>query len=232
MISILLPVYNTKKEWLMECIGSIHKQTYQDYEVIIVNDGSTNQETINILNELKNESKYKIINNEKNIGIAKSLNIGLKQCKYELVARMDSDDIMLSSRLDIQYNYMIKNPDVDLCGVAMKYLRQTYSGWVEYNLDERHPLIITKEIAKKTNWFLNHPTVMYKKSKVLSVGGYGENMIGYPEDFDLWIRMLKNDMILHNIHLELMIYRFSNDSLSKKFYPDLQQFIQNLQNSL
>lgn len=232
MISILIPVYNTPYTWINQCHISIMNQTYRRYEVIYVNDGSTNPETLRFFDEIKNNRFCRIINLEKNVGIAKALNIGLKECRYDLVARMDSDDIMYNNRLLYQLNYMIKNPNVDLVGCGINYYRLKNNKW-EIELNKNfHPPIITFDVITNGDWFLNHPTVMFRKDKVLSLGGYNEDLHGYAEDFDLWSRMFMADMVLHNIPYNLIIFRFSDDSLSHKFVPDNVNHIKELQNEI
>ena len=161
-------------------------------------------------------------------------NIGLKNCSYEYVARMDSDDIMKPTRLEVQYKYMIDHPEVDVSSTDMYYTSFTGGFWKEYAQEDcKHPKVITKEYAKTHDWILNHPCVMYKKSKVLKVGGYSENMLDKAEDYDLWIKMLKKNMVLHNIDEKLMVFRYSDNSLSRKINNELNQaHIKKLQNSL
>lgn len=232
MISILIPVYNTPYEWIYQCHMSIMRQSFTKFEIIYVNDGSTNLETLNFFNEIKDNRIVKIINLEKNVGIAKALNIGLKECKYEYVARMDSDDIMYNNRLLYQYDYLYKNPNVDLVGSGIEYYKYINGKWIIENNTNFHPNIITPDILSKSDWVINHPTVMFKKNKILSIGGYNEQLYGYAEDYDLWARMLLNDMVLHNIRYNLVMFRFSDDSLSHKFVEDNKTHIKNLQKQI
>ena len=214
MVSILIPIFNTKKKWLVECFDSIFNQTYKDYEIVIVNDGSTTTDTLEFLDDIKKNKKTNVINLLKNVGLPTALNVGLRACRCKYVARMDSDDVMLPHRIEKQVDYLNAHEDVDLLSTGLNYLRLIDSNWVISDLII-HPSVITKDIAKHSNWFVNHPTVMYKKSKILSIGGYDEALRSYPEDFDLWIRMIKNGMVLHNLHESFLLLRISNDTLSK-----------------
>ncbi|MCP8319033.1 MAG: glycosyltransferase, partial [Candidatus Methylarchaceae archaeon HK01B] len=112
-ITILMSVYNGEK-YLREAIDSILNQTFKDFEFLIINDGSTDR-TVEILRSY-HDSRIKIITNEKNMGLTKSLNKGLKIARSEYVARMDADDISYPRRLEVQYEYMKKNPDVGIVG--------------------------------------------------------------------------------------------------------------------
>jgi len=232
MISILIPVYNTPYLWLKECFISIMKQTFKKYEIVIVNDGSTSEETLRFFNDIKENKSCNIINLEKNVGITKALNIGLRECKYNYIARMDSDDIMHNLRLYTQYRYMTHFPNVDLVGGGIDNYRLINDKWIIENNVTKHPLIITYDVIINNEWFLNHPTVMFKKDKVLSIGGYNEELNGYSEDFDLWARMFMNNMILHNIHNTLLLYRLNDNGLSHKFLKDNDNYIKNLQEKI
>lgn len=232
MISILIPVYNTPYDWLLKCHISIMNQTFQKFEIVYVNDGSTSTETLKFFEQIKNNLKCNIVTLEKNVGICKALNIGLNNCKYDYVARMDSDDIMYNSRLWYQYDYMVKNPDVDLVGSGMNYLRFKDNRWIIENNNNYHPSVITKDVILNNTWFINHPTVMFKKNKILSIGGYDESLKGYAEDYDLWTRMFLNDMILHNIKQNLVLYRFSDNTLSMKLSKDNDDFIKRCQQKI
>ena len=229
MVSVLVPVYNTKREWLEECFNSIYQQTYKDFEIVVVNDCSTNQDTLEFLESIEDKENINIIDLEENCGLPVALNVGLSECKYEYVARMDSDDIMLPYRLEKQMNYLLKNPKVDLLSAGVNYLTEDRQHWNITNLII-HPPIITREVAKYSDWFINHPTVIYKKSKILAIGGYNEKLRGFPEDFDLWIRMIKCNMVLHNLQESLLLLRISSNTLSKT--NNTIDFFQNLRNTL
>ncbi len=209
MISILIPVYNTDKILLQNSINSCLSQTFNDYEIIIINNGSNNNETLKILEKYSKNNKIKIYDcerqdNKKNISVA--LNFGLQKCNYNLIARMDSDDIMHSERLYKQYKYITDN-DVDILG-----------GQIIINNKEAtsHPAIITKKIAANSTWFINHPTVMFKKDKILSIGGYKDEPVYLAEDYELWLRCLSSDMSIHNLlDIILFYYQHNNNETQK-----------------
>ncbi len=110
-ISIIMPVFNAAN-FIQGCIDSILKQTLKDWELIIINDGSTDN-TLNIL-QLLVDSRISI--NTNNHDFIASLNKGLSLSKGKYIVRMDADDIMLSERLQTQYDYMESNPEIDICG--------------------------------------------------------------------------------------------------------------------
>ena len=227
MISVLIPVYNTKVEYLDECLQSIYKQTWSGgYEIVIVNNESTNKDTNDYLDSLNQAITY--VHNcprqsgKKNLSIA--LNYGLTKCQYEYIARIDSDDIMLPERLEAQIHYMVMNPHVDVLGTQLKNMFGTKHV-------TNHPLHIPQDYYKMSTHFISHPSVMFKKSKILSLGGYKESPDHIPEDFVLWTKALKNGMVIHNLPNVLVHYRNREDNLSeidsrhKEWYEAIYQAI-------
>ena len=210
MISILMPVYNTEKEDLIKSIESCLAQTINNYEIVIVDNGSDKEETIQVLDKYKSVDKIKVINCErkeehKNFSLA--LNHGLKNCNYDLVARMDSDDVMVSTRLEKQYSYFLSNPDVDILGGQIIINNSNVTN---------HPHIVTKQIGAYSGWFLNHPTVMYKKQKIINVGGYRSKPIHIAEDYELWLRCLTNNFVIHNLPDVVVYYKYHDLNLTNK----------------
>lgn len=224
MISVVIPNYNTNFQYFCECIDSIINQTFQQFEIIIVDNGS----------DLENIEKYKkytenITNlrfffckrqkNKKNLSVA--LNYGIKNSKYNLIARMDADDVMMPDRLEKQYNYFVNN-DVDILGGQLQYLHNNHV--------TNHPSFIGKEVPINSIWFINHPTVMFKKDKISNVGGYQEEPEFIAEDYELWTRSLKNDLKIHNLKDIIIKYRVHDNNLTFKdknnpYYESLLQYI-------
>ena len=113
-ISVVMPVYNTAVPFLKDAVDSIVNQTCQDFEFLIIDDGSTG-ECAEYLAHLR-DPRIRIIRNPKNIGITKSLNIGFREAKGKYIARMDSDDISFPARFERQYAFMEAHPDTIVCG--------------------------------------------------------------------------------------------------------------------
>ena len=215
-VSVLIPVYNEKLEYFKECIESIISQDFKYImEIVIVNDGSNKIELIDYLDNLKNNNtdfiKFKIITLLNNSGIVRALNTGINECSYELIARMDSDDIMTSDRLSTQYTYFM-NHNIDVLGTGITMFYENGKS----SKDVLHPFNITVNWIKKSKslWFLNHPTVMFKKTVVLDSGNYIESNVA--EDFDLWIRILKKGYIIYNLSKICLKYRRTNNNLTRK----------------
>ena len=113
-ISIIMSVYNDKLN-IENSIKSIINQTHKNFELIIINDGS-DKKTKDILLKFKKKKKIRIFHNKKNYGLSYSLNKAIKKCKYDLIARMDSDDISYKNRIKHQLDFIKKNPKIDVLG--------------------------------------------------------------------------------------------------------------------
>jgi len=233
MISTVISVYNTQPDWLSQSINSILNQEIDvDFEIILVDDGSTNNETIETLNKYKEYSNIKVITLEENRGISFALNVGIANSKYDIIARMDSDDISLPNRFKNQLEYLQNNPEVDLVGSNAAYLMLNGNDWVAPSQSTFHPEVITKEFARTSLWFFNHPTVMFRKESVTSVGGYDESLKGLAEDYELWMRMLRNNKELRNLPGVDLLFRISPNSLTRQIRPENHEFQLKLQKSI
>lgn len=232
MISVIIPVHNTNPEWLGISVTSILDQTFKDFEILLIDDASTNQDTINLLNQLDGYDKVEVIRLETNKGISGALNIGISQAKFDIIARMDSDDYSLPDRFQKQYDYLQSNPSVDLVGSNLHYMVLHNNDWVISSEQTEHPEIITKELAKGSLWFLNHPTVMFRKQSVIDVGGYNEALRGLAEDYELWIRMLRNGKELRNLPDVDLYLRINPNSLVQNINNDNHKFQLMLQTTL
>lgn len=204
MISIVIPVYNTPIDFIQECVESIESQTFDNYEVILVNDGS-NEEVSNFLKTLVKENWY--LFDKKREGISKALNLGIQKSKYEFICRMDADDIMLPNRLQKQIDYF-QNNEVDILGGQMELFGKSSSL-------TNHPLEIQRDIMRYTDWFMNHPTIMFKKEKIVNIGGYNPNFDG-TEDLELWCRSLANNLTLKNLSDIIVRHRRHDDNATSR----------------
>lgn len=200
-ISIILPVYNAKKT-IKRCIDSILQQSEKGWELIIINDGSTDG-TKDILNYYDNKFKHiSICNLKKNMGLVHALNKGLELAKGMFVARMDADDEMLPDRLKQQLNVFKTYKNVDVCGMSSiinkKSIRLNFSSHDEIieSLCFSNPMI--------------HPTVMMKISSKIKIQ-YRDLVC---EDYDLWTRLAMQGAIFMNINKPGIIYNKSPEQKS------------------
>jgi hypothetical protein len=210
-VSLLIPSHNTKSVYIKECLDSIKSQLGDfGMEIVWINDGSDELNTKLLeaqLNRFEQTTRFcKIIykKNEQNIGVCKSLHEGVLLCSNDLIIRMDSDDVMLPQRIETQIHFMKWNPNVPCCGTNIQFFNESGLGQ-----KTNHPTKITWEQYKqlKSQWFMNHPTLCFRKSDVLTVGNYGADSDSAFEDFELELRLLKQYGVLHNIPEVLLYYR-------------------------
>ena len=181
-VTVLMSVYNGEK-YLREAIDSILNQTFENFEFLIINDGSTDG-TADTLQSY-NDPRIKIINNEKNIGLTKSLNRGLKIARGEYIARQDADDVSMPERLEKEVNFLNQNRNIGLVGTYS--LRINEKGNV---LHVARPLNDDRELKEKLligNQF-GHGSVMFRRECIEKVGSYREEFKS-SQDYDLWLRI-------------------------------------------
>ena len=207
-ISVVMPVYNGEKA-VAKAVESILNQTLKDFELIIVDNKSTDN-SVRIIKSL-NDSRIKLIQNERNFGIATSLNIGIKHSKGQYIARMDADDISYPDRLEEQISFLGKNPGISVLGTYASLFNE--KGRIWENL--RPPVVPT---LKDWLWGSKviHASVMMKKQDVQDVGGYDPKTYRV-EDYDLWLRMIIKGYVirtlpkvLYGVHWDLSNYYRKN----------------------
>lgn len=183
-ITVLMSVCNGAR-FLHDAVRSIVNQTLNDFEFLIVNDGSTDN-SLDIIKSF-NDSRIRVISNKSNIGLTKSLNIGLAAAKGVYVARMDADDISLSNRLELQYKYFEKHRDITLLGGGAHFIN-------EDNRVTRTKLRLADHDSILFYCFFNcpfiHSSVMFKRKCLDTVGMYDE-FYKYAQDYDLWTRWVR-----------------------------------------
>ena len=130
LISVVMSAYNSER-FIAESISSILNQTYEDWELILINDASSDN-TLEIITRLSREDpRIKVIDNAKNLGLTVSLNVGIKNSRGEFIARLDSDDLAEPSRLETQLEYLHIHPDVGLVGSGA-YLVNSFGNQIGY----------------------------------------------------------------------------------------------------
>ena len=203
-ISVVMPTFNTDTEILKEAVDSILSQTFKDFEFIIIDDGSTDNSVL-YLDSLTDE-RIRLIRNTTNLGITKSLNIGLRAAKGKYIARMDSDDIALPTRFEKQFLFMETHPDVIVCGTyaecfgaVSRVFRDTITDMEEYRVKSvfRNPGPI-------------HPTVFINRELLQQYNiAYDENLI-YAQDYGIWTEISRRGKIYV---LEEILLRYRVHSL-------------------
>ncbi len=212
--SVLMSVYNREKaEYFRESIESMLSQTLATDDFVIVCDGALTPELDDVIRGYMRSwpNLFNIIRLGENSGLGIALNEGLKYCKNEFVARMDSDDISLPNRCEKQLKVM-KEKQVDIVsGTVAEFVDDTSNIRANRVLPETEEEII--KFSKKRNPF-NHPAVMFRKSRVDIVGGFKH--FPYFEDYYLWVRMLENGNSGYNIQDTIVYMRAGEDMYARR----------------
>lgn len=208
--SVLMSVYYKEKpEYLKQAIDSIQTQTLPTDDFVLVCDGSLNDELDSVIMAKQQEmgTVLNVVRLAKNGGLGNALNEGIKHCKNELVARMDSDDIAYTDRCEKQIEVFNTHPEVSICsGIVEEFTTEPNVVDTRRVPPESNAEII--EFAKKRNPF-NHPCVMYKKSAVEATGSYQDFYL--LEDYYLWLRMLMAGYQGYNIQEPLLHMRAGSE---------------------
>ncbi len=181
-VSVVTSVYNGEA-YVEECINSILNQTFQDFEYIILNNGSTDR-TPDILRRFT-DPRLRVIHQD-NLGISRSLNKGIELSNYDLIARLDADDYSLPQRLEKQLTFMEQHPEIVVCGSRFKELLGNESFTQKVRFIEKDEDI--RKIISCFNPF-SHSTIMIRKQAFIESGGYDQKF-EYSQDYELWVRML------------------------------------------
>jgi len=215
MFSVLLPIYFQDDPQLLSiAIHSIwNDQTVKPGEVVLVLDGP-------IPDYLQSEvtkwayvigDKLKIIPIEKNVGLGAALNIGLKNCSFELVARMDADDVSLPYRFERQLSAFEQSPEVDIVGGAAIEIDESGNDIGFREMPVSHEDIISAIWAAP----VIHPSVMYRRDAILGIGGYDDNLTRR-QDYELWFRCAKIGLQFRNVYEPVVKYRFTRSTHAKQ----------------
>lgn len=213
--SVLMSLYiKEKAEYLDECIISILKQTVKPSEIVIVFDGPLTDDLINCVKkyELLYPGLIKTVKNKKNKGLGLALADGIPVCKYDLIARMDTDDIARIDRFELQLQEFVKDKNLDICGGQIV----EFEGNIKNQLTQRrvplkHNDII--EYQKKRSAF-NHMTVMYKKQSILNAGNYQDAPL--MEDDLMWVNLIISGAKCLNIDENLVYARTGKDMYKRR----------------
>ena len=213
--SVLISVYYKEKaEYLIECLESMVHQTVQPSEIVIVKDGKLTAELEDVLTKYKTKYQrlFKFVCLEKNVGLGLALAEGIKNCSHELIARMDSDDISIPNRCELQLREFAKDSLLDVCGGYIKEFCDSKEKVVSIR---KVPLVDSeiKEYQKRRD-AVNHVTVMFKKSKVLEAGNYQHALL--MEDSLLWTNMILHGATFKNIDDYLVYVRTGADMFKRR----------------
>lgn len=207
-VSIVLPVYNAQ-ETIAEAIYSILCQTFVDFELILINDGSTD-DSESVIGYFK-DPRIQYYTNEKNKGLIYTLNRGISLAKGKYIARMDADDIAMPTRLEKQIRIMEQNSNIIVCGTRIKY----------FGVVKRNGEFMAPETSEENKaWLLEevcfaHPTVMIRKDVLINNQIFYNSDYKNCEDYKLWVDLSEYGDY-YNIQEPLLKYRLSDTQITQK----------------
>lgn len=215
-ISVVMSVYNQEK-YIREAISSVLNQTFEDFELIIIDDKSTDR-TLSIIESIS-DKRIKIISNTYNKGLTCSLNIAIETAKGKYIARLDGDDRMRRNRLEIQYNYLKSNPSIALCGSRCNVI--DFNGIVTRQagvaMESRN------DFLKFLLWdnCLIHSSAMFRRKTFMDIGGYDEKIVR-AQDYALWIEFYKESQVI-SLNDILIDWRDHKENISQSKRKEQQQ---------
>jgi glycosyltransferase involved in cell wall biosynthesis len=203
-----MSVYNGA-DFLSQSIKSILRQTFLDFEFIIVDDASTDSSYKIMQDYARSDERIVIIKNPSNLGLAQSLNIALNHASGNFIARMDSDDIAVENRLETQLKYLEENPDIVLVGSSIYFIDTGNNIILKYNT------VADSRILQKMIYYQNicpHPTWMLKREILQNLKGYRN--LPAAQDYDFLMRLCFLNYKISNINTPLLYYRVYDKSIS------------------
>jgi len=205
-VTVLMPAYNAAK-YIGEAITSVLAQSFDDFELLIVNDGSTD-ETAKMVRSF-NDPRIVLISQE-NKGVASALNLGLAYARAPYIARFDADDICYPNRLKIQYDFITAYPEYSVIGSAADYVDAD-----GHYIFTHHPAGHLNEEIQQLKYSVCpfiHSSVFYNKELVINAGGYNEHAYTF-EDHFLWVNILKREKAC-NLSQPLIKVRLNPESIT------------------
>lgn len=205
--------YKEKPEFLRQSMMSIFDQTVPTNDFVLVCDGKLTDGLNNVIDEMKDKfgDVLNVVRLPQNVGLGNALNEGIKHCKNDLVARMDSDDISYSNRCEKQLEIFQSNKVDIVSGTVEEFVSTPDDVYAKRILPQKNEEIIS--FAKKRNPF-NHPCVMYRREAVQNAGSYKDFYL--LEDYYLWIRMLMNGSVGYNIQEPILWMRTGNGMYKRR----------------
>jgi glycosyltransferase involved in cell wall biosynthesis len=209
-ITVVVPVYNTPAAYLDECLRSLLRQTVRPREILILDDGSTRVETGAYLNAVRDLPGFRLVRNDRNIGLGPTMNRALQLCQADFVLKLDSDDVARPRLTESFAAFIAINRNVDVLGCQCQNFGMT-------DFVTNHPSRVTRDYVMDRFWFVNHTGVLLNKASLLAVKGY-HRMRGLAEDYELWIRMmLSGYRRFYNLPDVLVDYRDLPTGLHRNF---------------
>lgn len=213
--SVLMSIYHGEEPGhFRESIKSIFQQTLMPPEVVLVCDGPLTDALDTIIEEYQKlyPDLLKVVRLPQNGGLGKALNEGLRHCRYELIARMDADDIAYPHRFERQINYIYKHPEIDLLNCTIDEFRDTPNKVLSRRtLPETHEALVR---YAKRRCPVNHPSVVFRKSAIIRAGSYQHLYLF--EDYFLWARMIVSGARFHSLPESLLCFRMDENTYQRR----------------
>ena len=207
-VSVIMGVYNEKKEWVEQTINSILKQSYKNIEIIVILDNPMNEELKAFLLGYRNKIRFYI--NEKNLGLVKTLNRAIDLAEGKYIARIDADDIADIDRVKKQVEFLENNLEYVLVGSAVTYIDE-FGNRLEQDDNRENDYCKIKKKMLYRNEFV-HPSLLIKKEILVKEGKYKE--ANFAEDYELLLRLISKGYKISNLNQKLIQYRLRANGIS------------------
>lgn len=212
LVSIILPCYNAQN-FILNAVNSVVNQSYSNLEILLIDDGSTDNSISLIKHIAEKDNRLQIVKNPVNLGLIKTLNKGIYLAKGQFIARMDADDISHKLRIEKQLNFLLKQPKIDIVGSAA-----TPIDLIGNHL-KNEAITYTETATLKCSVLITQPFFhgsILARAIVLKENTYSENF-KHSEDFELWNRLSEKNVMFSNLKDSLYFYRINPNSVSRKF---------------
>jgi glycosyltransferase involved in cell wall biosynthesis len=222
LVSILLPAYNCEK-YIRKTIDSLLNQTYANFELLIINDGSTDGTSV-IINAY-NDTRIQHLHNDGNKGLIYTLNRGLEFAKGKYIARIDADDVCLLTRLGKQVDWLEKNPKTAIVATQIIFINELDESTGNWPLDMQS--ITAAQIKKAMLWqsCIAHPSVLMR-SEIIKQYRYSTYQ-KHSEDYDLWLQILSDGNVIEKVPEQLLKYRVHTASVTASIHRKKNPFFTN-----
>lgn len=199
-VSVIIPCYN-QGQYVLQTLDSVLNQTYQHVEVIIVNDGSDDQQTVSVLNQIDSQN-VQLIHTD-NQGLAAARNTGIKHATGSIILPLDADDLIAAEYIEKAVTILENNKDIGIVYCKAQLFGSVETEWLlpPYSLDEMllDNVIFCSALFRKSDW--------------KAVGGYNQEMIYGWEDYDFWLSLIERGCEVYQIPEILFSYRVASDSM-------------------
>lgn len=200
LISVIVPCYN-HGQYLMECIDSIKKQTYPNFEIIVVNDGSTDEFTNNLINSIS-DSQINVIN-KKNAGLAAARNSGIVSCNGQIILPLDADDLIAPDYIKKAAELLVSNDQIGLV-----FCKGRYFGSEDGLMDTRYDSLKSELLYNGI-----FCSAFFRKADWEYIGKYNSNMKNGYEDWDFWLRLISYKNKVEQLPETMFFYRKNTGSM-------------------